>query len=85
MSTLTTKCWGENYGVRANWAEASSQVLTLDDDGKWQSTGKQVADYRHDKYAALRDALEQIAAISAGDNDETAAIDRAMERVVETE
>ena len=69
MKKLKTKIWGETYGVRADWAQASDQVQALNSDGEWQSTQFQVADFRHSPEAALRRVLEDTAKI-AGDLDD---------------
>lgn len=56
MTTITTTCWGEIYGVRANWAEASSAVqVALNGDWQYDPHGRQVADFQHRPTAALRD------------------------------
>jgi hypothetical protein len=67
MKTITTPAgttglavepWarGEVYAVAANWTQASAPVLTLGADG-WTGTGRQVAEYGPDPYAALADEL----------------------------
>lgn len=74
---LAVEPWtrGEIYAVAANWAEASSPVLTYGEDG-WEYTGRQVADYRHSDLAALESIIRE--AIEAGgdepDDDEVADI-----------
>jgi hypothetical protein len=56
----------EVYAVAANWAEASSPVLTWGED-RWIESGRQVADYRHEPAAALAAELRE-----ACDSDEEA-------------
>lgn len=66
MGITTVKIWGETYSLRANWAEASCPIERQTEDG-WESTGMQVADYRHSAEAAMRAELE--AALVAGGDD----------------
>ena len=69
---LAVEPWskGEIYAVAANWAEASSPVLSYGEDG-WHHTGKQVADYRHSPEEALRDVLAE-ALVAGGDEPDDA-------------
>ena len=83
MSELKTKIWGDTYGVRANWTQASDAVLSMGEDG-WVQTGKQVADFRHDKYAALRWVLTCAAAVSGDEAEAADEIDQAIDRAVES-
>ncbi len=80
-SGLAVEPWarGEVYAIAANWAQAASPVLSYSIDGEWESTGHQVADYRHDPYAALRAHL----ADETGEDDET--LDDAMDDTIEIE
>lgn len=77
--TTSTELWGQTYAVRANWAEASSQIEALDADNEWCYTGRQVADYRHCKFAALREDIEK-SCLDEIDDESEAEIDGAMER-----
>lgn len=56
---------GEIYAVAANWAQASSPVLSYGADG-WTETGRQVADYRHSERAALEAVIIEAIAASEG-------------------
>ena len=47
-------------GVKANWAEASSAIKSLDMDGNWDVTQYQVADFGHSEHAALRQIMTEI-------------------------
>lgn len=76
--TTSTEIWGQIYAVRANWAEASSQVEALDGDNEWVHTGRQVADYRHSSFAALRENIEA-SCLDGIDDGVAAEIDAAME------
>jgi len=60
MTGLTTQ-WGcDRYTVAAeDWADANHQVMTMDVDGDWITTGTQVGDFRHDCRAALRAQLQR--------------------------
>jgi hypothetical protein len=77
---LTTKIWGDIYGVRADWAQASSSVQSLGEDG-WRHTGKQVADFQHNDVAALIWVLEEVARVTGDLDDEASAeINKAVDR-----
>ncbi len=79
-NALITTCWGEKFGVRADWAQAASQVEMLDCDGRWVGTQYQVANFQHDPAAALRRALEECAEAGGEyDANESAEIDNAIE------
>ncbi len=66
IEAYTVKIWGDTYSLRANWAEASSQIERDTEDG-WMDTGTQVADYRHSPEAAMRAELQQ-SAVAGGDD-----------------
>lgn len=72
---------GEIYAVAADWAQASSQVMTYGPDG-WDSTQYQVADFRHNDRAALesiiRDAI-QMGGDEPDDDDVESIMDDAAE------
>jgi hypothetical protein len=79
MSGLMVVPWSANeiYAVAANWAQASSPVMTYADDGwEYDRCGRQVADFRHSPRAALEDVIRT--AISMGgdkpDDDEVESI-----------
>lgn len=54
MSTYSTQWGSDTISVTADWGQANCMVEGL-------STGQQVADFRHDKERALRDALWECA------------------------
>lgn len=86
MDTLKTTAWGQTWGVRANFAEASACVEVLSEDG-WRPTLDQVADFRHRPLEALRAHLVQIVRDSGDDPDDptcAAEIDAALRRARET-
>ena len=60
-SIYATTIWGQHYAVRANWAEASSMIESLNADDEWDiiPTGQQVGDFRHRPAAALRQVIER--------------------------
>lgn len=64
---LAVEPWtpGEVYAVAADWARASSPVLSYGYDG-WTHTGRQVADYRHRPKDALRAVIMETIALSEG-------------------
>ncbi len=80
-SGLAVEPWarGEIYAVAANWADASSPVMTYGYTG-WVPTGSQVADYGHRAYLVLRAEIVEAIATSVGipsdevDDDEVDAI-----------
>lgn len=76
----TTMCFGERYGVRADWSQAADTVYTLTGDGTWDSTVYQVADFQHDDKVALRTMIER-AVIDSGDDpaDYATEIDEAID------
>ena len=57
---------GENYGIDADFSQASAQIMTIDGDGEWISTQYQVADFQHDE----RKAAIAIIGEQYGDNSE---------------
>ena len=81
MSKYTTEFFGEKMGVSADFGQASDQVSVLDADGNWISSGKQVADYRHDPIAAMREQIRDLVQMGGDDPDEekNADIDREAE------
>lgn len=66
METVTCTIWGDTFRLRANWAEASSQVERETEDG-WKQTGYQVADFCHSPERAMRRELEMACAWSLDD------------------
>ena len=73
-------CWGYSFAVRADWAQADSQVEHHTPRG-WESfQGRQVADFKHDGYIALKHVL--IYAYECGFNCESEDIDEIMENVL---
>jgi hypothetical protein len=79
MRGLAVEPWskGEVYAVTADWAQASSPVLSYGQHG-WdlEPHGRQVADFRHSPRAALESQIRE--AIAAGgdepDDDDVEAI-----------
>lgn len=61
-TTYTTKFLGQTYSLRADFAQASSQIEHLGGDGQWHPQPMQVADYRHRPAGAMRHLLEQLVA-----------------------
>lgn len=54
MTTYTVEIWGQAYSVRADFANASSQIEFYHPNCGWTNQGRQVADFSH----SSRDALE---------------------------
>ena len=63
---ISAELYGDSFEIRANWAEASSQIERHTEDG-WEATGNQVADFGHDEHAAMRHELCE--AVRAGGDD----------------
>jgi hypothetical protein len=74
-SGLVVEPWepGDTYGVAAVWSQASASVYAYGDDG-WTQTGRQVADYGHDPYAALAGWLVDTLRASGDNPDEATRI-----------
>lgn len=90
-ATLTTKCWGETYGVRGDFAQASCPIQTIGEDGEWSGTQYQVADYRHRMVDALRAHLRDVVEMGGNsldpdddryDEDVADEVKRAIERAI---
>lgn len=60
-SALVIAPWSphEVYGVAARWAHSDGAVYSLDGDGLWQPTGRQVADYCHCPCSAMAEQLRE--------------------------
>jgi len=69
--TITAELFGDVYQIRADWADAGSNIYRAgpDDDFElqWEATGFQVADFAHRPAAAMRHELEQ--SVRAGGDD----------------
>ena len=69
--TITAELCGDVYQIRADWADAGSNIYRAgpDDDFElqWEATGFQVADFGHSPAAAMRHELEQ--SVRAGGDD----------------
>lgn len=85
MSGLAVEPWskGEVYAVAANWAEASSPVMVYGEDG-WTNDecGRQVADFRHNDRAALKDIIER-AIVASGDEVDDDEVEAILAKAVE--
>ena len=79
MSEYKTTCWGQDFTISGNFAEASSPV---EFDGR--GTQYQVADFCHNPAGAMRRYLESVVQ-DGGDDPESAeavaAIDEAVENM----
>ena len=65
-STITAEIFGDTYALRADWADAASNI-EFDREGDWHPTGYQVANFCHSDTAAMRQHLEEI--VLAGGDD----------------
>lgn len=52
--TVTSEGEVIGYMHARHWGDASSPILISTGDGEWQSSGRQVGDFRHDSDAAAR-------------------------------
>ena len=66
---MKTQFAGERFAVRADWADAASQIECLDGEGQWSPTRYQVADFRHSPRVSLRRIIEET--VIAGGDDPT--------------
>ena len=82
MSTIRTMIFGGACAVRANWAEASSQIECLGDDG-WLPMGRQVADFSHIPADALREHIIRACEVDRDDIEIMAEVDGAVAGAVE--
>ena len=69
-TTLTTTYCGQQYGVRADWAQAACPVEFLTGTGEWETLQYQVADFRHDDRDALRHSIKESTRASGDDPDD---------------
>jgi hypothetical protein len=72
ITTYTVQIWGETHRIRADWANAGSPVMAEDADNNWSGSpmhGMQVADFRHDPDAAIRQYLREMAVAGGDDPD----------------
>lgn len=67
MSEYTTSIFGQKIGIEGNFANAASPIRRLNDEGEWETTQYQVADFRHNPRSAMEREIEEI--IEAGGND----------------
>lgn len=78
------KYYGDRYGVRGDFSQASNNIEILDADENWQSSQYQVADFRHSAYDALRAQIEESVSFGGDDPKSTenaAEIDEAMNQI----
>jgi hypothetical protein len=57
MTTYAVKIWGQRYRIRADFSEAAALIESQYEDEEWQHTGWQVADFRHNPAAAMREFI----------------------------
>lgn len=66
----TTTMFGEAYKLRANFADASAQIERTNEDGEWEPTGWQVAQFTHRPQLAMEAELEESIELGGDDPDE---------------
>lgn len=80
---VRTRCWGQPFAVRADWAQPACEIRTLSEDG-WTGSGRQVGGTTARQ--ALREHLQAVAT-DGGDDPQAesvvAEIEQAVERAVE--
>lgn len=85
MSGLAVVPWsrGEIYAVAADWAQASSPIRVYGEDG-WthDEQGRQVADFRHNRWSALAAILREAIEMGGGEP-EDGEIEAILARAVE--
>jgi hypothetical protein len=78
--------YGDKYGVRADFSQASDNIEILSVEEGWKSSQYQVADFRHRPYDALRRQIEESVSFSGEDPttpENSREIDEAMGRMEE--
>ena len=78
------KYYGDRYGVRGDFSQASDNIEILDADENWTSSQYQVADFRHNAYNALRAQIEESVSFGGDDPElpgNAAEIDEAMNQI----
>ena len=86
MTLYHTTVWGEMYKIAGDFADASSPVMAIDEDGvaaAWGG-GRQVADFAHSPDEAMRDYLGEVLYCDADEDDHdeiTAAIAKGVEHM----
>ncbi len=72
-TVFETRFAGDTYRLRANFAEATCAIdrdTSCGDEGGWEPTGKQVADYGHHPEGAMFDELCEAVRTSGEDPDD---------------
>ena len=79
MTTYRVNLYGDDYRIKANFAEASDTVLTEDEDGNWAclNAGQQVANFSHSPKQAMRYLLQDVTDDPQGED-----IDDAIENMI---
>ena len=65
FSILAVTAYGDILAVAADWRQASCEILAYGGDG-WNSTGFQVAEFRHSARQALAQQIREHIAVSEG-------------------
>ena len=87
MTIYKTTVFGDEYQMRANFAEASCSIQVDSEDG-WETTPYQVADFRHRPESAMRQLLTEYIRMGGDDpesEDMASAIKDAIEGMTETD
>jgi hypothetical protein len=82
-TTYETKCWGDTYRIRANFAQAADPIQVQDEDGTWLPSGMQVGDAAHRPAVAMRRVLTQVAEVGPEAEGEVGNIERAVAQMIE--
>ena len=73
IDIFETRFCDETYRLRFDPAQASCPIehdTTYEDEGGWEATGKQVADFGHSPKDAMRDELEEAVSVGGDDPDD---------------
>lgn len=83
--TYKTEIFGTEVFLIADWSQSASPIWMKFGDGDAYCTGRQVADFGHKKYSAMRHYLEEYV-VEGGDDPEDfeSEIDAAIDAMVET-
>jgi len=69
-SIYIAEFYGDNFEIKANFAEASCQIEIQDFDGDWYDWGRQVADFQHSEHRAMTQYLREMSSQAGYDPDE---------------
>jgi len=69
MSTYSIKIWGETVKINADFSHAGDSILIETEDGAWNSTQYQVANFRHCPSSAMAQIAYEALCVGDWDNE----------------